>query len=993
MKKITLTSLLILVLTACGASSSATPTSSVTPTSSATPTSSVTPTSSATPTSVTPSSSETPPTSITPQQTVVPGINLLKTRETSTTNVITISHAYVFYNNPGRFVLGIATPEGTTSVDYDLEPYKSTNTTFTSLTVGSYVTLSGFVTTMTGGAQARSKILRVNAEPVAVSSPNWIFDGFASAETIDMVSGFKTFANALTYNDLGAMYTFSNVRLLTVGSATLTGDGYDYFNFNGLSAGKNEVGEGPNFFRIGFFRFGLNGENFSATNVNYTLRVFLAGISQNLPGNASASSAINIRLTGYVEVIQSQDVLPTSITLNPASPTDIILDSSLTIGATVTPEDALNKNITWTSSDPAIASVSPVGEVIGLALGTTTITATSVASIAIFASVSITVVPIPVTVQGVKFDIGDQNLKVGQSKDSLATLLPLGYVGQGITFTSNDEEVAKVTSAGVIQAWGAGTATITAAATENLDLKDTLTITVTDVDTIASARNAAINAPLTVNGVITKILNGNELYIQNGADAIHVLGPSASFSTVGFLEGDYVQVSGPAINSNVPRRVGASSAGTIVSIEKINFLTKPEVTPLIVTEETFNTTAIPTESMWRLIQMNGLFPVQPWSNITPGLFADRDFTLGAKSFKVRVSNFIPEDQVTPLNTLFNNFWKNDRINFNGIVSYSSGALILVSSGIKDFTYIKADPVLVSSITVTGTAEATSLAANGHLQLAAAVLPANADVLDVTWSSNNLAVATIDANGLVSGVSAGTVTMTATSAEVGSSVVGTLELTVTEPLVLTAITLAAEPASIGVGSTTQITVTPTPSAWIGTYTYTSDDTTIATVSAEGVVTGVSVGTSLITVMSVETSTVSDTLSIVVTQPVISYTLNASRTGLTSTSYTAINVVETNGTWTGNANKTGDNIGTNASNGITFTAASGYYIYSIRMVVISATTSSRTITGNGQTFVTLTSTSSPTDSNVVILNENPTTIALVASGALQYQYITVVVRPIS
>ncbi len=707
------------------------------------------------------------------------------------------------------------------------------------------------------------------------------------------------------------------------------------------------------------------------------------------------STGIQLQVTDDSDFALNTDpaVLPTAITVtSPSTPVEVVVGLGLQLGTTVLPENADDKSVTWSSSDTAIATVSSTGLVSGVSVGTAVITATSVASNLVTGTISVSVTPAPLTLSGVEFGVGDQSLKVGQSIDSEADLLPLGYVGQGITYTSSDTAVATVTSAGVIEARAAGTATITAAATEDNTKTDTLVITVTDVMSIATAKAAALNTVVTVNGVITRIIASNELFIQVGVDAVQVGGAQ----TAGFVSGDFVQVTGPTQNSAEPRRIGAYSGASVASMTKIPFLAAPEVTPLVLNEANLNTTSTPLSNQWRLVKVDGLFPSQPWVDVATS-FTSRNFKLGDLTVEVRASGFLLSEERSSLNALFTNFWKNDTVNYEGILnvftpSGGSPGFQLYTSGGSDFTLVEADPVLVSSITVSGAAGATSLAANGQLQLAAAILPANADVLNVTWSSGNQAVATIDANGLVSGVSAGTVTMTATSAEIGSSIVGTLELTVTEPLVLTAITLAAEPTSIGVGSTTQITVTPTPSAWIGTYTYTSDDTTIATVSAEGVVTGVSVGTSLITVTSVETSTVSDTLSIVVTQPVISYTLNASRTGLTTNSYAAINVVETNGTWTGNANKTGDNIGTNASNGITFTAASGYYIYSIRMVVISTSTSSRTITGNGQTFVTLTS-SSPADSNVVILNGNPTTIALVASGALQYQYITVVVRPIS
>jgi uncharacterized protein YjdB len=708
------------------------------------------------------------------------------------------------------------------------------------------------------------------------------------------------------------------------------------------------------------------------------------------------STGIQLQVTDDSDFSLNTDpaILPTAITVtSSATPAEVVVGLGLQLNTNILPENTDDKSVTWSTSDATIATVSSTGLVTGVAPGAVTITVTSVATSLVTGTISVTVNPIPLNLESVQFGVGNQLLKVGQSKASLADLLPLGYVGQGITYTSSNEAVATVTSAGAIQARTVGTATITAAATEDLTKTDTIEITVEDVTAISAAKTAVVNTMVTVNGVITKIFATNEFYIQNGTEAVQVLGPSASFSISLFSEGDFVQVSGPAINSSAPRRIGSSTlpAGTSLSVVKIDFLTAPVVTPLVITEATYNVTDTPLTNQWRLVQINGLTPPQPWVNVVSSATINRTFKLGQVDVTTRILQFIPASEITALNELFTDFWKNDTVNYNGILTVFSSALQILPSGAKDFTLIEAEPVLVSSITVTGAAGATSLGSNGVLQLTAAVLPANADVLNVTWSSGNPAVATIDDNGRVSGVSVGTVTMTATSDEVGSSVVGTLELTVTEPLVLTAITLAAAPSSIGVGSTTQITVTPTPSGWNGTYTYVSDNSNIATVSAEGVVTGVSVGTSVITVTSVETPSVSNTLTITIE---FIYTLNVSRTNFTSTTYTSLNpvVVETKGSWTGNGNKTGNNIGTNTDNRITFTAISGYYIYSIQMVVISASVSARTITGNNQTFVTVTS-ASPADSGVVILTGNPTTIQLASpGGALQYQYISVVVRPI-
>ncbi|MGM9944940.1 MAG: Ig domain-containing protein, partial [Lysinibacillus sp.] len=49
-----------------------------------------------------------------------------------------------------------------------------------------------------------------------------------------------------------------------------------------------------------------------------------------------------------------------------------------TLRATVTPTNATNQNVIWTSSDPTVATVDTAGVVYAVAPGTATITATTV---------------------------------------------------------------------------------------------------------------------------------------------------------------------------------------------------------------------------------------------------------------------------------------------------------------------------------------------------------------------------------------------------------------------------------------------------------------------------------------------------------------------------------------------------------------------------------------------------------------------------------------
>ena len=62
-----------------------------------------------------------------------------------------------------------------------------------------------------------------------------------------------------------------------------------------------------------------------------------------------------------------------------------------TLTATVLPEDAEDKTVTFTSSDPTIATVTPKqGNVVGKAAGTTTITGTTVNGLIVTCEVTVT---------------------------------------------------------------------------------------------------------------------------------------------------------------------------------------------------------------------------------------------------------------------------------------------------------------------------------------------------------------------------------------------------------------------------------------------------------------------------------------------------------------------------------------------------------------------------------------------------------------------------
>ena len=88
----------------------------------------------------------------------------------------------------------------------------------------------------------------------------------------------------------------------------------------------------------------------------------------------------------------SMSVPITHITLSQSSAT-LLEEESLTLTATVAPDNATDKTLTWSSSNPSVATVDNMGKVTAIALGTTTITATANDGSGVSAQCEVTVLP------------------------------------------------------------------------------------------------------------------------------------------------------------------------------------------------------------------------------------------------------------------------------------------------------------------------------------------------------------------------------------------------------------------------------------------------------------------------------------------------------------------------------------------------------------------------------------------------------------------------
>ena len=133
----------------------------------------------------------------------------------------------------------------------------------------------------------------------------------------------------------------------------------------------------------------------------------------------------------------------------------------ITLTATVSPENATDKTVTWTSSDITVATVDANGVVTGVKAGSATITAKAGEQ---SASVEITVNAKVIDVTGIEITSTEKEVAVGSPITFKATVSPDTATYKTVTWTSSVEDVATVDSNGVVTGLKAGKTTITATA-------------------------------------------------------------------------------------------------------------------------------------------------------------------------------------------------------------------------------------------------------------------------------------------------------------------------------------------------------------------------------------------------------------------------------------------------------------------------------------------------------------------------------------------------
>ncbi|MDR3116788.1 MAG: Ig-like domain-containing protein, partial [Bifidobacteriaceae bacterium] len=603
-------------------------------------------------------------------------------------------------------------------------------------------------------------------------------------------------------------------------------------------------------------------QNAYNTNVTYTsqspdiavvnLTGEVVGVS---PGNTTITVSTNDgNFQAFSDVLVTKPV--TGVVISPKS---IILDKCIKelvdgemiyiqcphsqVSSLVSPIDATNLAVNYSSSDENIATVTKAGVIEGQNVGQANIVATTFDGS--FTDVcQVTIKQTNVFVQGLAFSPQEVTVNKNEEVQLNPVFSPWQASDKSLTYTSANSSVATVSQTGLVKGVSQGITTITAKSNKTLDSSE-----VSAVAEISVEENFVAVTKITLSPKTHTLEPGETVQLVNVVEPAN-----ASDDTVSF----------------------ASSNSAIASVSPTG----------LVTAQALGSATITVTTQDRGLTDTSIITVQPPYVAVTG------FSLQPESQTLNIG----EDQYLQSVILPDNA-SNIQVNFSSsnpdvATVTQTGLVVAVSSGSAVITGITADgnfqdtcliTVLVPLINVeTVSLDKTSLTINiGETEkLIPAISPANATDKSVSWQSSNPSVATVDNQGLVSAVSYGKARIDAVTVDGGKIASCQVSVNVPEISVITVV-LSPDSAIINIGQNLPLNTQVLPAnASDKTVSYRSSNDQVVSVSQTGIVTGLSVGTATITVRTND-GNFEDTSQITVVQPFIpveSVTLTPSQISL-------------------------------------------------------------------------------------------------------------------
>lgn len=582
------------------------------------------------------------------------------------------------------------------------------------------------------------------------------------------------------------------------------------------------VGESDVSFTVDVQPANASNKNFTATSsAATTASVSGSTIHASAPGSATITvKTADGGHTATVQVTVKQKVGEISLS---AGKTTLKVGESTKVTASISPENATDKGITFTSSAATVATVDADGNVMATGAGSATITATAKDGKGASSSISLKVEEMAA---GVTLEPNSLNLKENETAQLSASVQPT-TASQSIRYSSNNDAVATVSNTGLVTAVKEGTAIITAAANDGSGKYATCTVKV---------GSTPVEVPVT--GIT---VNPSELLLEEKeAKELKATVEPANATNKGVIFSSSNTNVAVVSNDGLVTAVNNGTAIiTVTSKENSSIIAKCSVKvgkPVMVTDVTVQ----PAELK---LKTDGTYQLSV--SVLPSNADERGVTFESSNTAVAT------------------------ISASGLVTAKGPGTATITATAKDGSGKKATCTVTVTQPVKGVtvSPASVVIQKGNVQkLTASVVPANATNQELVYKSSNETVAIVSKDGIITGLNEGWATITVCSEE-NQAIYGTCTVKVGLPVYVTKITLDTTNVTMWAGATRQLGVSIEPAnADIKTVTYGSSNPDVATVSNTGLITAKKKGTTTITVTAADGSGKSASCAVIVKQPV-------------------------------------------------------------------------------------------------------------------------------
>lgn len=408
----------------------------------------------------------------------------------------------------------------------------------------------------------------------------------------------------------------------------------------------------------------------------------------------------------------------------------LYLGENRSLTATVLPSDASDKNVTWSSSNPNVATVSTAGNVVSKSVGTTVITVKT-ADGGHQASCHVTVLEPVVYATSLTITPQALNMNIGESASLTLQMLP-SNANEKLVWESDNESVARVVN-GDITAVGVGVAKIMVKG-KNVTSNE-VTVTVIDKFAVTGVKLNESEKSLQVGDSFT--LTATVLPEDARDKTVTWSSDKESVATV--KDGVVTAVSPGTAIIKVTAGAGAFSATCSVTVEE------------------------------RIIEITEIS--YPEDNQTINLKMGESYTIKVKVAPDNANEIL---KVSPaINCPVT--WKRDKVQgtpywnvtVTAIYKEGRGSLAIDSKNYSTQCFVSVTKVPVTGISLD--VSETSMRVGQTLTLTSRVSPSDASIKDVIWESSDKTVAYVSQSGIVTAKNGGKVTITAKSKD-NSSVV-------------------------------------------------------------------------------------------------------------------------------------------------------------------------------------------------------------------------------